>query len=106
MIIDVIGKSPYVQSVETLDPNGRYILGNTNPSATLKARRTPLTQGRQVINAQAKYKPEYYAFLNEQIVSGKVKPVLDKIYPLEQLAEAHHYVEAGHQKGNVVITVE
>ncbi len=105
VIIDVIGKSPFSRSVRCLKPNGRYVLGNPSVAARIQARWTRMTDGKRVIVALARYQAEYYAYLQGLIEAGKIKPVIDREYSLDQMAQAHRYVEAGHKKGNVVITV-
>ncbi|MGW6661589.1 NAD(P)-dependent alcohol dehydrogenase [Peribacillus sp. NPDC055009] len=85
IIFDAVGKSSKATCKKALTPNGRYVS----------------VEGQGI----AKVLTADLLFLKELIETEKIKSVIDKRYPLEQIPEAHRYVELGHKKGNVVITV-
>lgn len=81
-------------------------VGKLSPAQAKKARKQAGTYVNVLADSHGADKVEHLHLLKDLIEAGTVKPVIDRVYPLEQIIAAHRYVEHGHKRGNVVITVE
>jgi NADPH:quinone reductase-like Zn-dependent oxidoreductase len=104
VIFDVVGKISFSRSLRSIKPGGTYLLANP-VSQMLPALWARMTSGRQVIMQTASGTVDDLNYLSKLIEEGVIQTVIDRTYPLEDIAEAHRYVETGVKKGNVVITV-
>lgn len=106
IIFDTVGKSSFSAAKLALNEKGIYLATNgkllQNIFLNLK---TKMSRGKRFVYAMSVNKTNTLGVLKEIIEAGKLLPVIDKTYALDQIQEAHHYVESGHKVGNVVITI-
>ena len=105
VIFDAVGKSSFSGCMRSLKKEGIYLHAVATPAVMLRMRWASMMSSKKLIGGTAIPETENLIFLKELVEAGKIKPVIDRCYPLEQIVEAHRYVEKGHKKGNVVITV-
>ena len=105
LIFDILGMSSFSHCKSSLNQNGIYLLASFKMTPLIQMLWTRIVGGKKVICAMASEKPEDLVFIKDLVEAGKFKSIIDKCYPLEQTAEAHRYVEQGHKKGNVIITL-
>ena len=110
MIFDTVGKLSFSKCKGSLTDLGIYLSTVPSPEIMLQALLTAKGRSKKVKFTAAGLRPasekiKDLDFLKGLIEAGKLKAVIDRCYPLEQIVEAHCYVEQGHKKGNVVINV-
>jgi NADPH:quinone reductase-like Zn-dependent oxidoreductase len=105
IIFDTVGKSSFAHCRKALKPKGVYISTVMTFKLILHSILTKFGNNNKVIFAMSLNKTEALNYLRTLIEDGKIKTIIDRQYPIEELREAHAYVEKGHKKGNVVITV-
>jgi NADPH:quinone reductase-like Zn-dependent oxidoreductase len=106
VIMDTIGGSPFAGSVRSLNESGTYLNVNPKMIHRLQMGWTQGKSNKKLLSWEGSYTTENLLRLKELIEAGTIKPVIDRCYPLGQIAEAHRYVETDQKKGNVVITME
>lgn len=105
LIIDVVGKRGVARRLKLLKEGGYYFLAYAGLSHILLGLWTSMTSGKKLKIESASQNRDDLIFLKELLETGRLKPVIDRSFPLEQTAEAHRYVEVGGKQGNVVLSV-
>jgi len=106
LIFDVVGATTFDRCQHSLKPDGVFLQNIMELSDVVRALWTSITGRKKIKGGVAIGNQKGMRLIAELAAAGTLKPVIDRCYPLEKVAEAFKYVEQGHKKGNVVITVE
>jgi len=106
-VFDAVGKSSYGACKKLLKPEGKYCSSELGPwfQNPLLAIWFAITRSRRVIFPIPKINKKTMQYIAQQLQSGTYKPVIDRIYPFDEIVKATKYVETGQKTGNVVIVV-
>jgi NADPH:quinone reductase-like Zn-dependent oxidoreductase len=105
IVFDVICRAPFGRVVRLLRPGGRYVLANPQTSHFIRGLWTSLSGHKKVIFSSGAGTDEHLRAVTELVEAGELRPVIDRKYPFEQMAEAHRYADTEQKVGNIVIVV-
>jgi len=103
IIFDAVRKNTFANCKNALTQKGIYVTTEFGPTIMLQMRMNSNPNGKRMVGALLNVDPQDLVVLTELIEAGKIRPVIDRTYPLEEIADAHRYVEKGHAKGKVII---
>lgn len=106
LIFDTVGKTSFSRCKGLLKQKGIFLTAVMGLTEIIQILWTSLTRGKKVKGGVAVERIDELEFFKTLIEAGNLKPFIDRCYPLEQTAEAFRYVEKGHKRGNVVITMK
>ena len=105
VIFDMVAGNSFSASINALNANGRYLTANPRFSVMIRSLFTKRLSGKTASFAFALESKEALLTLKQMIEDGKIKSIVDKVYPMEQAADAHHRVETEQRLGAVVIAI-
>jgi NADPH:quinone reductase-like Zn-dependent oxidoreductase len=105
LIFDIVGATTFGRCRTSLKPKGVFLQNIMGLTDMVRILWTAINGGKKLKGGVAMDSLERMNVIAELAAAGELKPVIDRSYPLERIAEAFTYVEQGHKKGNVVITV-
>ena len=106
IIFDTVGKIFYGDCKKSLKDNGRFLMAVAGIPQFLLMFWTSIMSNKKAIGGVAEFSKEDLNFIKELVERGLVQPIIDRHHSLENMVQAHRYVDEGHKKGNVVITVK
>jgi NADPH:quinone reductase-like Zn-dependent oxidoreductase len=105
VIVDCVGNAPFERVEASLNPGGALLLVISDLGGMLRASRRSRKSGKLVSASVGKYRSEDLAYLTSLAEAGLFRPVIDRVYGLADVVDAHRQVDAGHKTGNVVLRV-
>jgi NADPH:quinone reductase-like Zn-dependent oxidoreductase len=106
VILDAVGNCSFARCKPALAPGGRLLLVVASLGQLIGAQLWSSRAGRKVLSGVGSVRPADLLLLRTLAESGAFKPVIDRTYEFARIADAHAYVDTGHKKGNVVITID